>query len=193
MPSPIQPTPEWSRKVAIDRLGHRPLTTTLSATPEECRDLARRLRVEGIDNIEGQIVLSRESGNHIIAASGEIRATVRQACVVTLAPLSSKIASAIEAWYSDEAQAVNLNRARRARETQHVDVEVELLNEADDPEPVVGGMIDIAELATQFLSLAIDPFPRSAAARAAPAETPLPARPNPFAALKDWKAGQRKD
>ena len=34
-----------------------------------------------------------------------------------------------------------------------------LLEEKEDPEPVVNGYIDLGEVVTQFLSLALDPYP----------------------------------
>jgi hypothetical protein len=58
-------------------------------------------------------------------------------------------------------------------------------------------VIDVGELAAQYLSLAIDPYPRSITARNMPEgnETVITAgeRPNPFAALKDWKAGKKPE
>ena len=186
MPPP--PTPEWSRKVAVDKLGQKPSKTILEASEQECRDLARRLRVEGIEKLSGEIILQRQPGGHVIAATGTVKATVRQLCVTTLKPLSNKITADIEAWFSDEAQAVTLNKARRERATQRADTEVQMLEEGEDPETVdADGMLDLGELAAQFLSLAVDPFPRSAAAAGGETELPAAGRPNPFAALKDWK------
>jgi hypothetical protein len=34
------------------------------------------------------------------------------------------------------------------------------LDESEDPEPVIDGKIDAGELVAQYLSLAIDPYPR---------------------------------
>ena len=61
---------------------------------------------------------------------------------------------------------------------------------ADDaPEPLVGGMIDLGEVATEFLSLGLDPYPRKAdAAFATPAAEDD--TPHPFAALAALKKGQ---
>ena len=56
---------------------------------------------------------------------------------------------------------VRVDRAVRIRAGGCADAELELLPEEEDPEPVVDGMIDVGELAAQFLLLGVDPYPRA--------------------------------
>jgi hypothetical protein len=72
---------------------------------------------------------------------------------------------------------------------------VPLLDEQDDPEPITDGKIDLGELVSQFLSLSINPFPHAPGVELpeeqegdGPVRMSAGNAPNPFAALKDWKA-----
>ena len=59
----------------------------------------------------------------------------------------------------------------------------------NDPEPLIGGVVDLGALATEFLILGLDPYPRKAGAVFQP---PAQAQPDesPFAALAKLKKGQ---
>ncbi len=113
---------------------------------------------------------------------------------------SQPIEEKFESWYSDEDQVVSLPRVRRVQQQgMRTDAELEILGEEEDPEPVIDGTIDVGELAAQHLALAIDLYPRSEAVRSAAegeegeeAVFTAGERTNPFAALKDWKAGRNK-
>jgi hypothetical protein len=71
-----------------------------------------------------------------------------------------------------------------------------MLEEYEDPEPLVDGKVDVGELASQYLSLAIDPYPH------APGVEPVGEDPeielkrdkeNPFAALQALKKENDQD
>jgi uncharacterized metal-binding protein YceD (DUF177 family) len=85
-------------------------------------------------------------GLHVV---GRVSATVGQTCVVTLEPIENDIDEAIDLVF---APATALPPAL-------ADGEVEFAVE-DAPEPLVGGHIDLGAIATEFLMLAIDPYPR---------------------------------
>ena len=57
----------------------------------------------------------------------------------------------------------------------------------DPPEPIVNGAIDIAALATEFLVLALDPYPRKEGAMFEPVIAPVDPADHPFAALEALK------
>ena len=58
---------------------------------------------------------------------------------------------------------------------------------ADEAEPLVAATVDLGLLATEFLILGVDPYPRKAGvAFEAPKAAADPAA-NPFAALAGWK------
>jgi hypothetical protein len=54
-----------------------------------------------------------------------------------------------------------------------------------EPEPLVGGVVDLGAIATEFLVLGLDPYPRKPGAIFEPPQEREPDE-NPFAALADW-------
>jgi hypothetical protein len=67
--------------------------------------------------------------------------------VVTLEPFPSHVEDSFAVDFGDAAET----------EADEIDVDMD----QDPPEPIVGGVIDIGELTAQYLSLALDPYPRS--------------------------------
>lgn len=113
-------------------------------------------------------------GLHVV---GRVSATVGQTCVVTLEPLENEIDEAIELEFAPNAASPT------------VGVEMDL-SAADAPEPLIGGAVDLGEVATEFLILGLDPYPRKPDAnfQSAPAGEDSA---NPFAALAALKKRQR--
>jgi uncharacterized metal-binding protein YceD (DUF177 family) len=90
------------------------------------------------------IVRSGTAGLHV---TGTVSATVGQTCVVTLEPIESDINEAVDLVFKSGAD------EGASPDTSH---------DADEPEiePLVDGVIDLGALATEFLILGIDPYPR---------------------------------
>ncbi len=73
------------------------------------------------------------------------------------------------------------------RAAAEADSEARRVNVGDDqPEPLIGGMLDLGAIATEFLILGIDPYPRKAGVEFAPPKVEDDA-PHPFAALAALK------
>lgn len=182
---------EWSHRIEAGDIGVTPLRTTISASPQQRKDLARRLNVSSVDLAEANLVLERDPRSLILHVRGELKARVTQPCVVTLEPVAQDIRSPVEGWYANPDRVVSITKARHERQSRNADAELPILEEKEDPEPIVNGEVDLGELATQFLSLSIDPYPHKegAAFERQEDEAPPPsaARRNPFAALKNWK------
>ena len=87
------------------------------------------------------------SGLHVI---GRVSATVGQICGVTLDPIENEVDEAIDILFIPAA-------AERGGEGEGKEVQVSL---DDPPEPMIGGTVDLGALATEFLVLGIDPYPR---------------------------------
>lgn len=183
--------PEWSHRIAVDNLGTAPMTVTISAGAQERKDLARRMQIQAIEDISAEITITREPGSHSIQVEGRVKGRVVQGCIVTQLPVTEEITEEFEAWYSDPTQAVSFARVRRERLASG-EREMEVLSERDDPEEIVDGFIDVAEIAAQYLALALNPYPRAGDLPQVGMEDSAlvaesGARRNPFAALKDWK------
>jgi hypothetical protein len=119
-------------------------------------------------------------GRNGLRVTGRVSATVEQACVVTLEPVENEIDEEIDLVFAPTAAAASL--------VDRGGAEVEI--SADDgPEPLIGGVVDLGVLATEFLMLGIDPYPRKPDAVF---EGPSvgDASVKPFAVLAALKKGQ---
>jgi Large ribosomal RNA subunit accumulation protein YceD len=107
-----------------------------------------------------------------------VRAAVGQDCVVTLEPLDNEIDEPIDLIFAPAGGADAHGAAGAAGEGG---------NDAT-PEPLVGEMVDLGAIATEFLLLAIDPYPRKPEAVFQPPSDAGDAA-HPFAALAALKKG----
>lgn len=171
---------EWSHNVDAAGLPEAGLAIVIEADAQARADLARRLQVTTIEDLRADVRVRRNA--MIYHVTGRVRARVVSPCIVTFAPVTQDIDEPFESFYADKTAAISLTRARHERQRQH-DIELPMLEESEDPEPLVNGQIDVGELASQYLALAIDPYPRAAGV-ADRDVTEGPARPNPFEALK---------
>jgi uncharacterized metal-binding protein YceD (DUF177 family) len=146
-----------------------------------------------LDRLEARVVIQHRAGDVAYHVKGRLEADVTQACVVTLEPVKDHIEEPFEAWFSDPQGPVSFARLKHERELLKAHGEIPLLEEKDDPEPLTAGKIDLGELVTQYLSLAINPYPHAEGAvfhdppEGAAARGEAEGLKNPFAALKDWK------
>jgi hypothetical protein len=88
-----------------------------------------------------------------LAVEGRVRATVGQICVVTLDPVENAIDEEVEATFRPEA-ALKPHLVHDEEDGMAIDASVA----SDDP--LVGGAIDAAAIAAEFLALGVDPYPR---------------------------------
>lgn len=187
-------SPEWSVLVDVDKIPTAtPKTFQIEATDEERIDLARRLAILSVEKVRADVTLQRVRGG-MIHALGTLYADVIQPCVVSLAPVPQTMEEEFEGWFGGDDAAVSFARAKNEREAIKPGAETEILEESVDPEPIVNGKIDIGELATQCLSLGLEPYPHAEGVAYeigvdSHEETPegVSLRKNPFEALKDWK------
>ncbi len=183
---------EWPYLLDIEDLTSTTLEVTFSANQDECRALSRRFAVEGLSHVTANLEVSPVQAG-LIRITGSVTARVHQLCVVTQEPVDTDIEEPVEGCFAEEVKAVSFAKARKDRDMAKGHAEQEILNEVDDPEPVVNGQIDLGELAAQHLSLGIPAFPRRPGVVSPLTDEdlkqgkPLPGRKNPFEALKDWK------
>ncbi|MBE0530146.1 MAG: DUF177 domain-containing protein [Rhodospirillales bacterium] len=175
-----QDTPEFSRTVAVETVKEE-AAFAIEATPAEREYLARRLGVVSVDLLTADLRLIRMMGA-MVRLEGQLAAEVTQSCVVTLAPVHSRIAATVDRRYGPpEALA----------ETDSEDVGLE---DDDVPEVLVNGVIDLGEAVAEQLALEIDPFPRAEGAEFpgyASGPVPTETTKSPFAALGDLLKKQK--
>ena len=107
---------------------------------------------------------------------GRVSATVGQTCVVTLESIENEIEEAIDLVFMPTDALPLVGGA-----------EVEML--ADAPEALIGGAVDLGEIATEFLVLSLDPYPRKPNSVFQPSTVGEDAA-HPFAALASLKKRQ---
>jgi len=88
------------------------------------------------------------AGLHV---AGKISATVGQNCVVTLEPLANEIEETIDLLFEPSSAAPETERQAEGRRRDM---------KLDGPEPLIGGVVDLGILSTEFLILGLDPYPR---------------------------------
>jgi uncharacterized metal-binding protein YceD (DUF177 family) len=160
--------PVWSVPVEAAEVPEAGLHLELEANDAARAAIAKLAAVTGISKLQASFDLARRgSGLHV---SGRITAEVGQACVVTLEPLTNRIE-----------EDVDLDFLPGAPEP-HAEGDPD----ENAPEPLIGGRIDLGAIATEFLVLAIDPYPRKEGATfdAPKADDDTP---HPFAALAALK------
>ena len=171
----------WSAMIRLDDVPETGRRVELEASDAIRAALAGPAGVDGIERLTAAFDLTRR-GHHGLHVRGQVTATVRQTCVVSLEPVTSEIEEAVD---------IDFVPPREIEVPEGGDEETHLIRAADDPEPLVDGTVDLGLLATEFLLLGVDPYPRKAgvsfAAAAAAAAAAADAAASPFAALADWK------
>ncbi len=186
--------PEWHYPVPAEEIGRSVTRFAIEAGEEEKESIARRLAIVRIELLHADISMSRDQNDHIIHICGTLTAEVIQECVVTLEPVSARIEEKFEGWFADNEKTVSFEKARRDRLKLKAGIDVPILEENEDPEPIVDGIIDIGELVVQNLSLLLPVYPHSEGVVFEQSDEDKEnqkkseLRKNPFSALKDWKS-----
>lgn len=143
-------TPELSRIVQLADLGrHKTLNLDIQASKVECQALAQRMEISELKSLQAklQIKVSQHiSGNFRI--DGHIKADLVQLCGVTSQPVNEVI---------DENFAETLTTSE-----ENLTPEDEITGNNDIPvDLVTGDSFDAGEIVAQWLTLLLNPYPRS--------------------------------
>jgi len=130
------------------------LDVTLRPNEAERAALARANGLVAVEALEAHLSVRRRGADGL-AVTGRLHAKVRQTCVVTLEEFDAEIEEPIETTFAPPHDASH--RARKSRD------EEALYDESgeDAPDPVIDGTIDLGALVSEFLTLGLDPYPRS--------------------------------
>lgn len=173
----------FSYKVKVGHVSANPVTVTLKANEAERAGLALIWEVEAVKKLEAELHIARWKRDGV-RLKGEVKATIVQECVVTLAPVESEIVETVDQVYVPEG-------SKLARQALNENGEMVLDPEGEDiPETFAGDAIDAGAAVSEFVALAIDPYPRAPGAAFEPhieADGKGDGKPSPFAVLKDWK------
>ena len=138
-------------------------------------EVARTAGLRSLPRLQATFDVARH-GSDGLRVVGEVSATVGQNCVVTLDPLENEIREAVDLVFAPSGS---------ARSEEDDDAEV---IDPNEPEPLRGDSIDLGGLATEFLIVGIDPYPRKPDATFEPPVAEDDSA-HPFAALAALKKG----
>lgn len=144
--------------------------------PETMRaELAEFAGVRELVRLSAVLDLARRGAGARV--TGHVSARVGQSCVVTLEPIESDIEETVDLRFAPQLAQPASSKAETA---------AVYTTDDDPPEPILDGKLDLGAIATEFLLLGIDPYPRKAGAEFAPVKAD-DASVKPFAALEALK------
>jgi hypothetical protein len=166
------PDIEFSRPIALARIGPHRLRETIAANGAERAALCRRFGLLALDRLTAEVELSRERGPRSRGSSGggdvillraAFAAAFVQSCVVTLEPVPGELSQNFALRYGPP----------DAEMLAGVPEAIEITgDEAETFEPLDGETIDIGEAVAQEFSLALPAFPRVPGAEPGAEEVP---------------------
>jgi uncharacterized metal-binding protein YceD (DUF177 family) len=165
----------WSFPVAVEDIPETGLHIEIDA-PEAVRsELAALAGLRALSRLSAVFDVARRGAG--VRVTGQVNAHVGQTCVVTLEPIENDLMESIDLRF-----APHLTEAIQPRSDTadlHADGE-------EPPEPLSDGKVDLGAIATEFLLLGIDPYPRKAGAEFSPVKS-VDSATKPFAALEALK------
>jgi len=143
--------------------------------------VARIAGLRDLPRLEANFDVTRQ-GTGGLRVVGRVSATVGQTCVVTLEPIANEVEETVDLVFVPRPDA-----QQRPAEDGAEDEPREA--KWGEPEPLIDGAVDLGALATEFLILGLDPYPRKPGAVFQP---PPDAKPQegPFAALAKLRKGR---
>ncbi|MGD9542797.1 MAG: DUF177 domain-containing protein [Methylocystis sp.] len=140
-----------SRRLTVAEVPPEGLDVDIDATPAECAALARHNALPAVHSLHAELRTRRWRGDGL-EIDGELRASVRQTCVATLEDFDSDIIEPVHMRFAPP------DEAPRSRRRHEETTEISL--EEDPPDPLIGGGVDLGAVVSEFLTLALDPYPR---------------------------------
>jgi hypothetical protein len=112
--------------------------------------IAKSAGLRALPRLQASFDVSRDGaeGLHVM---GRVQATVGQECVVSLDPIDNEVDETVDLTFVAGATAAAGDAA--GRETLEI-------GDVEPPEPLLDDTIDLGAIATEFLLLGIEPYPR---------------------------------
>ena len=171
----------WRVPVAVEDIPEEGQTFTLEADDETRAAIAQVAGLRELPQLGATFDVTRHGGGGLRVV-GQVSAIAGQTCVVTLEPLLNPVEENVELHFMPQIAAPGLLAEKEPGPERPG-------ARWNDPEPLIGGVVDLGELATEFLILGLDPYPRKPGA-VFEASQERAAEAGPFAALAGWSKGQ---
>jgi uncharacterized metal-binding protein YceD (DUF177 family) len=198
---PTRTKPAFSRPVLITDLLRDPARSwDIEADAEEREALTELNELEGIASLKAKF--NAVKAGKFIRITGRLDSRLTQQCVVSLEPFETEISEEIDARFFEEPAGPARRAARDARSDKTAGsgqkaaaaprkLPEPVSMDEDEAEAVVDGRIDLGALASEFLTLALDPYPRKPGVTFESADEENPAE-SPFSELGALKGEGRK-
>jgi uncharacterized metal-binding protein YceD (DUF177 family) len=171
--------PEWSHPLTVADLASEGAVLKLVPGGKERAAIAHYIGVLAVPTLVAEVKTTPD-GKGGVVVEGDIVATVRQTCVVSLEPFDNGVNEHIALHFLPES-AADFATAEDGGD------------ERDPPEVIRDGVLDLGALVTEFLALGVDPYPRRPGAVFAPPDTTAQhGASSPFAALAKLKQKGRQ-
>ena len=178
MNAPPRPLP-LSRPFVVATLPSGGRNVTVEATPAECLAVASACGLVAVKSLLAQLVVIPTTAS--LNVTGSVKAVVTQACTVSLEPFDAAIDEPVDMQFMPESGVAAWMKKHSP------DPNEDLAYEIDPPDMIIDGKIDLGAVATEFLSLGLDPYPRKPGVAFEPGPDQVDKDPSPFAALAQWK------
>jgi uncharacterized metal-binding protein YceD (DUF177 family) len=144
----------WSIPVAVHDIPETGRRFEFVADAQTRSRIAELAGLRDLSRLEASFEVTKQgSGLHVV---GRVSALVGQTCVVTLEPIDNEISENVDlVFVSDDRTAAGEGADARG--------EVDFSTD-ESTERLVGGTVDLGAVATEFLILGIDPYPRKSGA-----------------------------
>jgi hypothetical protein len=172
------PAPPWHFPVVVDQIAESGQHIDLLADAAVRAEVAKVAGLRDLPRLEAHFDVERCGAG--LRVAGRVFATVGQNCVVTLEPLTNEVSETVDLIFAPQSAG---KRRENEAETQPQEVK------RGDPEPLIGGVVDLGALAIEFLILGLDPYPRKSGAVFEPVVEREPDA-GPFAPLAKLTAGR---
>src|SRR5262245_57960951 len=146
----IESQSNWTYRLAREEVPEEGLHVDLVADEAVRAALARTAGLRELPRLAASFDVTRTGieGLHVV---GEVTSIVGQDCVVTLEPIEQNLLEPIDLTFVPDGGAI---AAETVAETSLAG------DEAEPPEALAGGAVDLGAIATEYFLLGIDPYPR---------------------------------
>ena len=148
------PTDCQPRRLLVTEIPPEGLELELRASEEERQELAKLNDLPKISALTATLRLIRWKANGAIVR-GEVRARLTQTCVRSLEEFDADLTSQIDLRLAPP----TAEDSRKDQEPLDRDMASLAALSEDPPDPLIDGVIDLWALVSEFLTLALDPYP----------------------------------
>jgi uncharacterized metal-binding protein YceD (DUF177 family) len=126
----------------------------IEASEAERRALAEHLEIAGVDALVCEFEV-RHWGRDGLVVHGRLEADVVQTCIVTLEPVPEHVSDDFEVRFTAH-EAPETGRTGQGKDEEDEGMSVDI----DAPDVLDNGGVDLGVIATEYLALGLDPYPR---------------------------------